>query len=189
MRQKHLCLLSGHKRLAQNKLSLRIIEQQDSTLHQYSMRITLYQPQIAENVGNIIRLAANTDSELHLIRPYGFIWHNRKRKRAALDYEDDVSVTHHDNFAAFWQYCISQEAQCHLLTTQANTHYNKLCYAPADFLLFGAETHGVDALVRTHVTSQVRIPMQQTSRSINLANSVAVVLYEALRQQDFSCLR
>lgn len=148
--------------------------------------IVLYEPEIAPNTGNIIRLCANTGSSLHLIHPLGFELDDAKLRRAGLDYREWASVKEHENLDRF----LSAERTRRLFacSTKGRQRYSDVHYAPGDALVFGPETRGLppDVLAREEIASILRIPMQPSNRSINLSNAVAVILYEALRQQDFS---
>lgn len=147
--------------------------------------IVLYQPEIPPNTGNIIRLCANTGSDLHLIRPLGFDLNNSRLRRAGLDYAELARVRIHDSLQLFFQ--VIEPQRLFALTTKARRNYTDVCYEPGDALLFGPETRGLpdsvlDSMPEGHL---LRIPMRPGSRSINLANSAAVILYEALRQTGF----
>lgn len=147
--------------------------------------IILYEPEIPPNTGNIIRLCANTGARLHLIKPFGFEWDDARLKRAGLDYHDLTHVTLYDNLEALQ----TQLAPTRLFafTTKATTRYTEPAYRQGDALMFGPETRGLpDTLLNaTDDQHKLRIPMQAASRSLNLANAVSVVLYEAWRQLDF----
>lgn len=147
--------------------------------------IVLYQPEIAPNTGNIIRLAANTGARLHLVRPLGFTLNDRTLARAGLDYHDRAQLTLHDD----WTACQTAlgTRRCHALSTRGVTRYDQATYAENDVLLFGPETRGLPAelLESLPPAQRLRLPMYAGNRSLNLANAVAVVVYEAWRQQDF----
>jgi len=148
--------------------------------------IVLYQPEIPPNTGNIIRLAANTGAHLHLIKPLGFALDEKRLRRAGLDYHEWANVTQHASLMD----CLAQYPHNTVwaATTKGKTCYTSAHYQPNDILLFGPETRGlpVDILLQLPETQKIYIPMQPHSRSINLSNAVAVILYEALRQQDFN---
>jgi len=151
--------------------------------------IVLYQPEIPPNTGNIIRLCANTGSDLHLVRPLGFDLDDRKLRRAGLDYREWASVSSHDSLEDFC--ALVQPPRTWALSTRGALTYSDIVYTPGDALLFGPETRGLpedvlDALGREAV---VRLPMAADSRSLNLSNTVAVVVYEAWRQQGFGGMR
>jgi len=147
--------------------------------------IVLYQPEIPPNTGNIIRLCANTGAELHLIHPLGFELNDRDLRRAGLDYAEFSRVREHDSLADFRQEL--QPPRLFAASTRGTRSYTTPQYRDGDAFLFGPETRGLPAalleeLVPGHV---LRIPMQPVSRSLNLSNAVAVILYEALRQSGF----
>jgi len=144
-----------------------------------------FQPRIPPNTGNAIRLVAATGCELHLVRPLGFELSDAQLRRAGLDYHDLASVTVHDDLAAAWS--ALHPKRVYAFTTRASTRYTDVSYRPGDVLLFGPEPMGLPdyVLAEPAVTCQVRIPMLPGLRSLNLSNSAAVGLYEALRQQDF----
>ena len=136
--------------------------------------IALYQPQIAPNTGNIIRLCANTGAALHLIHPLGFAWDDRRLRRAGLDYAEFADIRHHDIAGRnIWA-----------LTTKGTRSLYDATIGAEDVLLFGSETAGLPPFIHAELenTQKIRLPMRPTSRSLNLSNAVAVVLYEAIRQ-------
>ena len=147
--------------------------------------LVLFEPEIPPNTGNIIRLCANTGSLLHLVRPLGFELDDKKLRRAGLDYREFADVRVHDNIAD----CLQALGQPRTLaiSTRGRTLYSDHQFLPGDTLLFGPETRGLPAsLLESLPPAQVlRIPMQPQSRSLNLSNAAAVVLYEAWRQQGF----
>lgn len=146
--------------------------------------IVLYQPEIAPNTGNIIRLCANSGANLHIIEPIGFEWDTKKLRRAGLDYHEFTSVT---KYSAWQDFCTIHQAHSNLYTfsTKATLRYDKINYVKNDFLVFGPETRGLPQDILQSTTS-LTIPMHHSSRSINLANAVSIALYEALRQNDFT---
>lgn len=148
--------------------------------------IVLYEPEIAPNTGNVLRLATNTGARLHLVRPLGFTLSNRTLARAGLDYAARAALTVHDDWAA----CRTLFAGRRLLavTTRGRTRYDRVQYAVEDVLLFGPETRGLpdsvlDALPENF---RLRLPMATGNRSLNLSNAVAIVVYEAWRQCGFN---
>ena len=148
------------------------------------MNVVLVNPEIPQNTGNIARTCAATGAILHLIKPLGFRLDDKYMKRAGLDYWFLTDVRVHESWDAFL--AEHPGARVHYLTTKAPRSYAEAAYAPGDFLVFGRETKGLDeALLSAHYESCVRIPMRREARSLNLSNSVAIVLYEALRQRDF----
>jgi len=149
-------------------------------------KIVLYQPEIPPNTGNIMRLCANTGCELHLIRPLGFSISDRQLERAGMDYRERATHTIHDD----WETCMAKlgDGQRYAITTRGTTPCHETRFAPGDILIFGPETRGLPETLladfdRTH---RLRIPMIAESRSLNLANAVAVVTYEAWRQCGFT---
>ncbi len=150
--------------------------------------IALFEPCIAPNTGNIIRLAANIGCSLHLIEPLGFDMDEKKLRRAGLDYHEYANVQKHENFEAFRRAMTSRRIIA--CTTKGNEYHTGLEYQDHDVLLFGAETHGLseEALAAVPEGLRVRIPMLETSRSLNLSNAVAVISYEACRQLGFAGL-
>lgn len=147
--------------------------------------IVLYQPEIPPNTGNVIRLCANTGSRLHLIRPLGFDLEDRKLRRAGLDYHEWASVAVHDSLQAFSAAVCP--ARIWALSTRGERLYADIEYQSDDALLFGPETRGLPRALLDHLgaANVVRLPMVPQSRSLNLSNAVAVVVYEAWRQQQF----
>ncbi|MDH3900349.1 MAG: tRNA (uridine(34)/cytosine(34)/5-carboxymethylaminomethyluridine(34)-2'-O)-methyltransferase TrmL [Gammaproteobacteria bacterium] len=151
--------------------------------------IVLYQPQIPPNTGNIIRLCANTGSELHLVRPLGFELDDRKLRRAGLDYREWASVEAHDSLEDF--HAVVQPSRTWALSTRGTQIYSEIRFTPGDALLFGPETRGLpdDILATLGSDAVLCLPMADNSRSLNLSNTVAVVVYEAWRQQGFRDVR
>lgn len=148
--------------------------------------IVLYEPEIPPNTGNIIRLCANTGAKLHLIRPLGFELDDKRMRRAGLDYSEWASMQVHDSWQAFLAEHGSK--QIYACTTKGSRNYAQIEFKPDDVLVFGPETRGLPAeiLASFPAEQKIRIPMMPNSRSLNLSNSVAVILYEAWRQQGFS---
>jgi tRNA (cytidine/uridine-2'-O-)-methyltransferase len=148
--------------------------------------VVLYQPEIPPNTGNIIRLCANTGSRLHLIEPLGFELDDARLRRAGLDYHEFAEVAVYPSLEAF----VTQVAPARLLmaSTRSATRYDRVSYGQDDALVFGPETRGLPEAVRESVPSEqrIRLPMRAGQRSLNLSNAVAVVLYEAWRQQGFA---
>ncbi|TKB51765.1 tRNA (cytidine(34)-2'-O)-methyltransferase [Ferrimonas aestuarii] len=147
--------------------------------------IALYEPEIAPNTGNIIRLCANNGCRLHLIEPLGFDLEEKKLRRAGLDYGDLARVTRYPNYDAFLE--AMADRRIFALTTKGSRPHVEPEYQPGDVLLFGPETRGLPEAVRNAIpeSQRIRVPMQGNSRSLNLSNTVAIVSYEAWRQQDF----
>ena len=144
------------------------------------MRIALFEPEIAGNVGAVLRLGACLGAGVDLIEPMGFSWDDLRVRRAAMDYIDHVSVTRHASFAAF--HATLGQSRLVLFTTKATTGAYDLAYRPDDVLLFGKESAGVPAQVAALAHEKVRLPMRPEVRSLNLATSAALALGEALRQ-------
>lgn len=148
------------------------------------MHIVLVNPEIPQNTGNIARTCAATGAMLHLIKPLGFELSDKYLKRAGLDYWHLMTYEVHESWEDFLEKY--PRAVLHYATTKAPHAYSEVRYGQDDFLVFGRETRGLDeALLASHYDQCIRIPMRHDARSLNLSNSVAIVLYEALRQQDF----
>ncbi len=147
--------------------------------------IVLFEPEIPHNTGNIIRLAANTGCNLHLIEPLGFELDDKRMRRAGLDYSEYVSLRSWHNWREFSEY--HSDHTVYAFTTKASRPYTDARFRASDCLLFGPETRGLPASVRDELLPQqlLRIPMLATSRSLNLSNSVALATYEAWRQSGF----
>ena len=150
--------------------------------------IILYNPEIPPNTGNIIRLAANTGTQLHLIRPLGFNLSNNSLKRAGLDYKKDADFFLHDSF----DLCLNSIKfnEIYAFTKFAKKTFTKINFKRNDCFLFGSETSGLpdNIIDKIKVTNKLRIPMIMNSRSLNLSNSVAITVYEGLRQNKFENL-
>lgn len=149
-----------------------------------ALKVVLYEPEIPPNTGNVIRLCANSGAELHLIEPLGFDLDNSKLKRAGLDYHEWAALQTH----ACLRDCLDNSSgRLFALTTKARRQYSKVEFHADDILLFGPETRGLPAEVLATIGAEnrLRIPMRANSRSLNLSNAVAVVLYEAWRQVGF----
>ena len=146
--------------------------------------IVLVEPEIPQNTGNIARTCAVTGAKLHLVRPLGFSVDDKSLKRAGLDYWDELNVVYHDSFAEVE--AAYPDARFFLLSTHATKSYADVRFQDGDFLVFGKETAGLgQALLTRRAEDAIRIPMRDGLRSLNLSNSVALVLYEALRQSGF----
>lgn len=144
------------------------------------MRIALFEPEIAGNVGAILRLCACMGAAVDLIEPMGFAWDDRRVRRTAMDYIDHVTVTRHADFDAFRATTGSQRLV--LFTTKSSASVYDFSFLPDDVLLFGKESAGVPAAVSDRCDARVRIPMRPQVRSMNLATSAALALGEGLRQ-------
>ncbi len=150
--------------------------------------IVLVEPEIPQNTGNIARTCAVTGAKLHLVRPLGFSVEDKQLKRAGLDYWHELDITYHDSFAALE--AVYPAARFFLLSTHATRSYAEVEYRDGDFLVFGKETAGLgQELLSRRSGDAVRIPMREGLRSLNLSNSAAIVLYEALRQNGFPQMR
>lgn len=147
--------------------------------------VVLYHPEIPQNTGNIMRLCANTDTPLHLIRPMGFELDSTKLKRAGMDYREYATVTVHDSFDAYL--LAESPGRLYAFARNGERSLAELSYGPGDAFLFGPESIGLpqEVLEVPEVTASVRIPMTPHTRSLNLANSVAIAVYEAARQAGY----
>ena len=153
------------------------------------MEIVLVEPEIPPNTGNIARTCALTCNRLHLVKPLGFSLEDKYLKRAGLDYWSEVEVKVWDSFDDVVK-GLGQDRTWWLATTKARKSHHEVRYAPEDVLVFGRETKGLpDEILTRYPENQIRIPMKDIGRSLNLSKSVAVILYEALRQQGFPGLR
>ena len=146
------------------------------------MRIALFEPDIPQNAGTILRLCACLGVEAHLIEPAGFPVSDRAFRRAGMDYLDQVDIVRHTSWSAFEQFLEQAGFRLVLFTTRASESYLDHCFSAADVLLFGRESAGVPDAVHTRADARVRIPMRQGLRSINVAVACAMALGEALRQ-------
>lgn len=148
--------------------------------------IVLFQPEIPPNTGNVIRLAANTGSTLHLVRPLGFDIDDRSLRRAGLDYAEFATMKVHQG----WADCIAQLAEQRMfaISTRGETPLHSVSFRPGDAFVFGSETAGLpaDMLATFPAEHRLRLPMVPGNRSLNLSNAVAVTIFEAWRQQDFA---
>ncbi|BBB69252.1 tRNA (cytidine(34)-2'-O)-methyltransferase [Undibacterium sp. YM2] len=150
--------------------------------------VVLVEPEIPPNTGNIIRLCANTGVQLHLIEPLGFPLDDSKMKRAGLDYHDYATMKVHKNWAEF---CASEQpdsSRMFAMTTHGSTAFANLAFQPGDYFVFGAETRGLAPELRESfpASQRIRLPMRPDNRSLNVSNTVAVVVYEAWRQNGFA---
>ncbi len=148
--------------------------------------IALFEPQIAPNTGNIMRLVANNGCKLHLIEPLGFDLDEKKLRRAGLDYSDLNNLQSYPNYQQFAK--AMSEHRIIACTTKGTKNHTQINYQENDVLLFGAETHGLAREVMEGIAPElrIRIPMQENNRSLNLSNAVAIISYEAWRQLGFS---
>lgn len=149
------------------------------------MHIILHQPEIPANTGNIGRTCVATGTSLHLIEPLGFRLNEKEIKRAGMDYWEHLDVKRYMNFDEFKE--IHPDAKIWMATTKAKHTYTDVSFGPDDFIMFGKESAGIpEEILVDHESTCIRIPMLPQIRSLNLSNSVAIVLYEALRQQKFA---
>ncbi len=151
------------------------------------INVVLHEPEIPQNTGNISRTCAATDSALHLIRPLGFEVNDKHLKRAGLDYWQYLDLTYYDGWSDF--VCKNPDAEIYYFSTKAKRCYTDISYGENVFLVFGKETAGLpEDLLKANEEHCVRIPMYGDLRSLNLSNSVAIAVYEVLRQQGFEGL-
>ncbi|MGQ3892471.1 tRNA (uridine(34)/cytosine(34)/5-carboxymethylaminomethyluridine(34)-2'-O)-methyltransferase TrmL [Legionella sp. CNM-4043-24] len=146
------------------------------------LHVALYQPEIPPNTGNIIRLCANSGAQLHLIHPLGFELDDKRMRRAGLDYHEWANVIHYDNEASFIER--NQQRRIFACTTKASQAHSDVRWQDEDMMLLGPETRGLPDSIRQRYEG-IRIPMLPTSRSLNLSNATAIILYEALRQLGY----
>lgn len=148
----------------------------------------MVEPEIPQNTGNIARTCAATGCRLHLVRPLGFEVSDKYLKRAGLDYWQYVEITYWDNFAALQS--AYPQATYYYFTTKGRTRHSDAQLKEGDFLVFGKETRGLpEELLKAHPDRCLRIPMISDTRSLNLSNSVAIAVYEGLRQNDYGSLK
>ncbi len=146
--------------------------------------IVLVEPEIPANTGNIARTCAATGTHLHLVRPLGFRTDDRTLKRAGLDYWFAVNIHYHDSFQEVRE--AYGESRFFFATTKAEKRYTEFTFRDGDFFVFGKETKGLpEQLLKDNASSCMRLPMSDDVRSLNLSNSAAIILYEALRQTNF----
>ena len=152
------------------------------------LKVVLYQPEIPPNTGNIIRLCANSGCSLHLIEPLGFTLEDKKLRRAGLDYREFANICSYPDFSSFRAQ--HPDTRVYALTTRGTRGHHEIAYQEGDGLLFGPETRGLptDILQSLGEEHAIRIPMAPGSRSLNLSNAAALVVYEGLRQLGFPTL-
>lgn len=152
------------------------------------MNIVLLEPEIPSNTGNIGRTCVATGTSLHLIKPLGFSLEGKEIKRAGLDYWKDLDVTIYENFEDFL--VKNKDAKIYMATTKGLHMHTEVNYEPDSFIMFGKESAGIpEEILLKNKDNAIRIPMIGEIRSLNLANSVAIVLYEALRQNNFTDMK
>lgn len=149
--------------------------------------IVLVAPEIPPNTGNVIRLAANTGAQLHLVEPLGFVLEDSKLRRAGLDYHEWTRIRIHADLETALAATGQPAARCFALTTQAANRIDGQQFEPGDVFVFGNETAGLPAelLQQFALTQRIRLPMRPNQRSLNLSNAVAVTVFEAWRQQHY----
>ncbi|MBR5235809.1 MAG: tRNA (uridine(34)/cytosine(34)/5-carboxymethylaminomethyluridine(34)-2'-O)-methyltransferase TrmL [Clostridia bacterium] len=151
-----------------------------------AMNIVLVEPEIPQNTGNIARTCRATGSVLHIVKPMGFTIDDKKLKRAGLDYWHELDIRYYENLEDFFEKC---KGNFYFCSTKAKIRHSDANYKDGDYLVFGKETKGLpEDLLHARYDECVRIPMLPDIRSLNLSNAVAIVLYEALRQQNFGNL-
>lgn len=150
--------------------------------------VVLVEPEIPPNTGNIIRLCANTGAQLHLVEPLGFPLEDSKLKRAGLDYHEYASMQVHKNWQALLDTLRPDPSRMFALTTHGSAPFADARFLPGDVFVFGSETRGLDPQLRNSfpAAQRIRLPMRPDNRSLNLSNTVAVVVFEAWRQNGFA---
>lgn len=150
--------------------------------------VVLVEPEIPPNTGNIIRLCANTGVQLHLIEPLGFPLEDSKLKRAGLDYHEYARMKVHANWEAFLAAEQPRTEQLYAMTTHGSSNFAQVQFKQGDYFVFGAETRGLAPSLRESFPTEqrIRLPMRPDNRSLNLSNTVAIVVYEAWRQHGFA---
>jgi len=149
-----------------------------------SFNIVLVEPEIPQNTGNIARTCAATGARLHLVKPMGFEIDDKKLKRAGLDYWHMLDITYYDNINDFFEK--NKNGNFYFASTKSLYRHSDVKFKDGDYILFGKETKGLDeALLKNNKDKCIRIPMIEGARSLNLSNSVAIVIYEALRQNNY----
>lgn len=150
------------------------------------LNIVLVEPQIPQNTGNIARTCAATGARLHLVKPMGFTVDDKKLKRAGLDYWHLLDITYYENLQDFFE---KNSGPFYYFTTKARHRYSDVKYPDGAYLVFGREDAGLpESILYENPETCVRLPMRSMARSLNLSNTVAIAVYEALRQQDFDGL-
>ena len=156
------------------------------------INVVMVEPEIPQNTGNIARTCAATDSKLHLVHPLGFSISDRYLKRAGLDYWDKLEIEEHDSLKAFLEKYKPEEHNMFYASTKAQNCYSDVDFSKFEevFILFGKETKGLpEELLQKYIENTIRIPMKGELRSLNLSNSVAIIVYEVLRQGKFKELK
>lgn len=150
------------------------------------LNLVLFEPEIPPNTGNIIRLCANTGCQLHLIEPLAFALDDKRLRRAGLDYAEWKDIKVHSNWEAFLADC--QPTAIYAISTKGSRHYTDVNFGEGDYVVFGPESRGLPATIRESFAAAdvLRIPMRPDSRSMNLSNAAAVIVFEAWRQSGFA---
>ncbi|WP_317203245.1 tRNA (uridine(34)/cytosine(34)/5-carboxymethylaminomethyluridine(34)-2'-O)-methyltransferase TrmL [Janthinobacterium sp.] len=150
--------------------------------------VVLVEPEIPPNTGNVIRLCANTGAQLHLIEPLGFPLDDAKMRRAGLDYHDYATMRVHANWDAFMAAVAPDRERMFAMTTHGSAPFGQATFQPGDVFVFGSETKGLAPALRESFAParRIRLPMRPDNRSLNLSNTVAVVVYEAWRQNGYA---
>ncbi|MBX7145953.1 MAG: tRNA methyltransferase [Alphaproteobacteria bacterium] len=148
------------------------------------MRLTLFQPDIPQNTGAILRLGACLNTPVDIIGPCGFVWDNRQLKRVGMDYINSVEVTHYLSWQKYYDHYEESETRLLLLTTRGSQSYNNIVYRKTDRILLGQESLGVPDFVHNVATVRIFIPMMKGVRSLNVALAASIVLSEGLRQTN-----
>ena len=153
-----------------------------------TLNIVMVEPEIPQNTGNVARTCAATGARLHIVKPMGFTIDDKKLKRAGLDYWYLLDLTYYENMEDFFNK--NPDGQYYFFTTKAKKTHSDVTYGDKTYLIFGKETKGLpEELLLEHPDECVRIPMINDARSLNLSNSVAIIAYEAMRQQNFDSLK
>ena len=155
------------------------------------LNVVLVEPEIPQNTGNIARTCAATGSKLHLVHPLGFSISEKSVKRAGLDYWDKLDIEEHDSFDKFLEKYKTEQNNMFFVTTKGKHVYSEPKFETMDevFILFGKETKGLpEDILKKYIDKTIRIPMRETLRSLNLSNSVSIVVYDILRQKNFEGL-
>ena len=156
------------------------------------VHVVMVEPEIPQNTGNIARTCATTGAKLHLVHPLGFDISEKSVRRAGLDYWDKVEIEEHQSFESFLEQYKPEEHNMFFATTKGKHIYSEPEYSDMEevFILFGKETKGLpEDILQKYLNKTIRIPMRETLRSLNLSNSVAIVVYEVLRQKGFKGLK
>ncbi len=152
------------------------------------LNIVLVEPEIPQNTGNIARTCSVTGAALHLVKPLGFEIDDKKMKRAGLDYWNELEIHYYENLAEFFEK--NKDEEMWFFSKKASHVYSEVSYSKRTFLVFGKETKGLpEDMLEEHFESTLRMPMKEGSRSLNLSNTVAIAVYEAMRQRDFEHLK